>query len=160
MMISRVPTSMRPLPLSLAAAALALTAACHTTSEPAPVDRFDLTSVDGRPLPTTRTNDPSSNGATILHEELVLDGSGVATRSTTVEGATPSTPATVVVSYAYTRVGDVITLNNVLCGPAALCIQHFPEQGSIEGDVLTLSPVPSLLPTGGATLVYRRRGNV
>jgi hypothetical protein len=144
-------------PLSLAAALLALAAGCHSATRPSPAEAFELRSVDGRPLPTTRPNDPSSNGATILHEELVLDGSGVATRSTTVQGATPSTPTTFVVPYAYTRVGDVVTLGNVLCGPAALCIQHFPEHGPIEGDALTLSPVPSLVPTGGSTLVYRRR---
>lgn len=39
---------------------------------------------------------------------------------------------------------------------AALCIQHFPERGSIEGSVLTLIPVPSLLSTGGSVLVYQR----
>jgi len=73
-----------------------------------------------RPLPTPRANDPASNGATILHEELILDGQGVATRNTTVQGATPTTPVTATISYAYTLVGNVVTLGNVLCGPGAL----------------------------------------
>jgi hypothetical protein len=143
--------------LSLAAALLSLMAACHSATEPAPpADIFQLTSVDGRPLPTTRANDPSSNGATILHEELILDERGVATRNTTVQGATPSAPVTATVTYAYTRVGDVVTLGRVLCGPGALCIQHTPEEGPVAGDVLTLSAVPSLVSIPGSVLVYRR----
>src|SRR4051812_20715941 len=115
----RSPMSMRR--LSLAAAVLSLVAACHSPAEPAPpAEFFSLTSIDGRPLPTTRTNDPSANGATILHEELILDDRGIATRNTTVQGATPSTQVTNTITYAYTRVGGVITLGNVLCGPGAL----------------------------------------
>jgi hypothetical protein len=146
--------SMRRLPLALAA--LALVAACHSTTDPAPpADVFLLMTIDGRPLPTTRTNDPASNGATILHEELILDGQGVATRNTTVQGAIPSAQQTSTTSYAYTLVAGVVTLGNVLCGPAALCIQHFPEQGPIVNGVLTLASAPGA-PTTGSVLVYRR----
>ena len=92
----------RSLSLSLAAAALVLAGACRSSTGPSPLpDEFELTSVDGRPLPTTRPNDPSSNGATILAESLILQSRGVATRITTVQGATPATPVTVTVSYAY-----------------------------------------------------------
>jgi hypothetical protein len=143
--------------LSLAAAVLSLAAACHSPAEPAPpADIFQLTTIDGRPLPTTRTNDPSSNGATILREELILDQRGIATRNTTLQGAAPSATQITTISYAYTRVGDVVTLGNVLCGPGALCIQHFPEQGPIDhNEVLTLTPAPGV-PVPGSVLVYRR----
>jgi hypothetical protein len=143
--------------LSIVAAVLFMAAACRATTEPPPpADIFQLTSIDGRPLPTTRTNDPSSSGTTILHEELILDARGIATRNTIVQGATPATSQTNTVSYAYTRVGDVITLGNVLCGPGALCILHVPEEGPIVGTVLTLTPVPSMASTAGSVLVYRR----
>jgi hypothetical protein len=147
--------SMRPFPL--AAAMLSLVAACHSPAEPTSEPWvFYLTTVDGRPLPTTRLNDPSSNGATILHEELILDERGVATRNTTVQGATPSTSVTSSVTYAYDRSGNVVTLGNVLCGIAALCIQHYPEQGPIDyGEILTLRLAPGA-PVAGSVLVYRR----
>jgi hypothetical protein len=143
--------------LSLALVMLSLVGACHSPAEPAPpAEVFHLTTIDGRPLPTTRPNDPSSNGATILHEELILDERGVATRNTTVQGATPSTSVESNITYAYTRVGNVVTLGNVLCGIAALCIQHYPEQGPIDySEILTLSQAPGA-PVPGSVLVYRR----
>lgn len=143
--------------LTLAAALLSLVGACHSATEPPPpADIFVLATVDGRALPTTRAANPSSNGASILFESLVLGDDGVATRRTTLQESSTSAPTTTIVTYAYTRVGDVITLGNVLCGPGALCIQHFPEQGPIDHGFLTLGPVPSLLPTGGSVLVYQR----
>jgi hypothetical protein len=106
---------------SLATAVLFVMVGCHSATEPPPpAEVFQLRSIDGRPLPTTRSNDPSANGVTILHEELILDERGIATRNTTVQGSTPSSAVTSTISYAYTRVGDVVTLGNVLCGPGAL----------------------------------------
>jgi hypothetical protein len=139
----------RPCWVAGAAAVLSLAAACHSPAEPAPpADIFQLTTIDGRPLPTTRTNDPSSNGATILREALILDQRGIATRNTTLQGAAPSTPQITTISYAYTRVADVVTLGNV--------IQHFPEQGPIDhNEVLTLTPAPGV-PVPESVLVYRR----
>jgi hypothetical protein len=140
--------------LQFALAALALVGACHTTTEPAPpVDVFVLTSIGGRPLPTTRM----SGGPVVLHEELILDGQGVATRNTGTQDPTTSALQTSTISYAYTRDGAVVTLGNVLCGPGALCIQHFPEQGPLVNGTLTLSQ-PSAVPAPGPVLVYRRSG--
>jgi hypothetical protein len=138
--------------LSLAIAALALGAACHSVTDPAPpADVFLLMTIDGRSLPTTRV----ANGPTILHEELILDGNGVATRNTAIQDATTSALQTSTVSYAYTMVDGVVTLGRVLCPFGALCIQHFPEEGPIVNGTLTLSS-PSAMPTPGPVLVYWR----
>jgi hypothetical protein len=140
--------------LSFAAAVLALAAACHSPTRLVPSEVFLLTSIDGRPLPTSRTGDP--HGPLVLHEELILNGQAMATRNTTVQGSTPGIEVATSVSYAYTRVGDVVTLGNVLCGPGALCVQHIPEQGPIDAAGLTLTPVPSISSLSPQVLVYRR----
>jgi hypothetical protein len=138
--------------LSLAAAMLTLVAACHSATEPAPSDVFVLTSIDSRPLPTTRSID----GATVLHETLILNGLGVATRHTTVQGSTPNTGVTTSVSYAYTREGDVVTLGDYICIGNVPCALHRPEQGLIDAAGLTLFPKPSLSSVSGPVLVYQR----
>jgi hypothetical protein len=124
--------------LSFAAAVLAFVAACESAVQPTPSDVFVLTRVDGQALPAARPNDP---GFTILNETLVLDREGVATRTTTYRGATPSDPVTNSVSYRYTRTSDAITIGDVICGPLAYCA-HDPEKGAIWADSLMLFALP------------------
>jgi hypothetical protein len=136
--------------LSLVVVLLALTAGCQLTTEPRPADMFLLHTIDGRQLPTNR------NGVVVLHEELVLGTDGVATRSTTVQGPSVNTETTNTVSIAYTRAGDVVSLGNYICTTGYPCALHAPEEGSIDGDVLTLMRVPSLSSVSSPVLVYRR----
>src|SRR4051794_25763442 len=147
----RCPMSMRRLSF-LAVAVLALAAACHNTTEPDPSELFLLTSIDGRPLPATRSTD----GATVFSESLVLNGRGVATRNTAVQGSTPNTVVFTSVTYAYTREGDVVTLGDFICTGNVPCPMHPPEQGLIDDAGLTLFPKPSLSSISGPVLVYER----
>jgi hypothetical protein len=142
--------------LSFATAMLALVAACHSATKPPPSELFYLMSIDGRPLPTTRSNDPVSDGAPILHEGLILDGRGVATRNTMVQGATPGSFVVTSTSYTYIRNGDVVTIGDIVCGPGVPCPLHSPESGLIDAAGITLMPVPSLSSTAGSVLVYQR----
>src|SRR4051812_46796749 len=136
----------------LATAVLSLAASCHTTTEPDPSELFLLTSIDGRPLPATR----SSDGATVFSESLVLNGRGVATRNTAVQGSAPNTVVFTSVTYAYTREGDVITLGDFICTGNVPCPMHQPEQGTMDDASLPLAPKPGLSSSSGPVLVYER----
>jgi hypothetical protein len=127
---------------------------CHVATQPTSPETFYLESIDGRPLPTSTSASPTANDYTILWESLLLDGNGTATTHTTVRGASPSEPIQGTIRRTYTLVDGVLTLGNMICGPAELCSAS-PMQGQIAGDVLTLS----YLPTPGfpsPTFTYRR----
>ena len=144
--------------LSLAAAVfLSLAGACHTPTEPEQqYETFMLVSIDGHPLPATRSNDPVSNGALILHEELSFDGRGMVLRNITVQGSTPNTVVASSIPYAYTRTGNVITIGEALCHVGPACAPHSPEQGQIDANGLTIFSVPSLSSFSGSVSVYQR----
>jgi hypothetical protein len=147
--------SIRRLPFAVAL--LALAAACSSTAPPdvRPAEVYVLVSIDGRQLPTTWSNDPGANGVLILQEQLILDDLGVGIRNTTVQGSTPNTETTSSRAYHYTRVGDVVTLGDFICTGNVPCVNHLPEQGTTDGNILTLTPVPILGAPSGPVLVYR-----
>jgi hypothetical protein len=128
---------------------------CHMATQPTSPETFYLESIDGRPLPTSTSTSPTANDLTILWESLLLDGNGTATSQTMVQGASPSQPIQSTIRRTYTLVDGVLTLGNMICGPAELCTAGTPMQGQIAGDVLTLSylPTPGYPPP---TFTYRR----
>jgi hypothetical protein len=142
--------------LSFAAALLAVVTACSpAATEPPPPDVYELFSIDGQRLPATRRND----GIRVLQEQLILNAHGVAMRNTTMPG-TSTFIETASVSYAYTRAGNVITLGATLCPSGAACALHSAEEGTINGGLLTLMPVPSLSSVSGSVYVYELVGRI
>ena len=136
----------------LLVALLALAVGCRTTVEPAQSRVFILMSIDGKPLPAAMPV-ASSSSVTVLHEELILDSHGVATRNTVIQSATPGGDL-YTSQYSYTEAGGVLTLGEYICTGSASCPHHFTEEGPIGIDALTLTPAPgSAAP--GAVLVYR-----
>lgn len=127
--------------LARMAAALCLAGCTNVAAPSPPTASFLLKSIGARPLPTPAVVAPNVNSVTILSEVLFLDGIGIATRSTTVQGATPGSSQRVVARYAYTLVDDVLTLGDPPCGVADICLGHAPERGTIVAGVLTLSSV-------------------
>ena len=144
--------------LSFAAAIfLSLAAACHSPAEPEQqYETFMLVSIDGHPLPATRSNDPASNGALILYEELEFDGRGMVLRNIAVQGSTPNTVVTSSIAYAYTRTGNVITIGEALCPVSTICPPPAPEVGQIDANSLTILPVPSGPSASGSVSIYQR----
>jgi hypothetical protein len=142
--------------LTFAAALIALATACHSSTEPALTDVYMLMSIDGRPLPTTKTNAPSA--PVVVHEDLAFDAQGVATRTTTTRASNSSVETVNVVSYEYTRAGSVVTLGNYICTSGFPCALHAPEEGTIQNGVLTMTTVPSLSSPSGPVYVYQRVG--
>ena len=127
------------------ATVLTIAGCTHATAPSAPTALYYLKSIGARPLPASAVAAPNMNSVTILAEGLYLDGIGIATRSRTVQGATPGSSQVVISRYAYTLSNDVLMLGDSPCGVADICVAHTPEQGTIFNGTLTLTAVT----TGG-----------